>query len=268
MTNVIVNGNFDDGLNGWTTDATWSATLGIGGSPCAVLGNNQELFQVIPTVIGQEYTATFFLQFTNTGGGGDAVVFRLRSDPFVPPNYINVSILPNNIGSYVQYQYTFTPLTTSTLFYISDNDAALTYYVDDVSVVPTAVCYRGTSKVLSKNKIGYIEERNASDITTDHLVYDIMNEKFVPVVANSVTGPVSRFKMIPKGAINSDENIPSEDLYLTPGHTIVYQGKEVKARHLPFAVTKKLAPEAVYSIYCQERTIILINGTPVLADAR
>ena len=126
------------------------------------------------------------------------------------------------------------------------------------------ICYAATSKILTKNTLtDEINEINAEDIVTGtHEVYDITNECFIPVKLNIVTGLVNRFMQIKKDALGLNQ--PNEDFYVTSGHKIIIDGKEIKARHIPQAKRIKVKPQKVYSVCTDQRCPIMVNGLGVM----
>ena len=61
------------------------------------------------------------------------------------------------------------------------------------------------------------------------------------------------------------ENKPSDDFYVTSGHKIIIDGKEIKAGKIPQARRIKVDPENVYSIVTETRLPILVNNLVVIA---
>ena len=111
-----------------------------------------------------------------------------------------------------------------------------------------------------RNKISNI---NASDILSNiHQVYSINEKKFIPILYNIVTGPTIRYMKIEKDAFGEDQ--PNEDFFITSGHKIILDGKEIKAGNVPQAKRVKVNPEKVYSIVTEKQEPILINNIPVM----
>jgi len=141
----------------------------------------------------------------------------------------------------------------------------MTLVIDDISLVPQAICFAGDSLILTKNiqtnEIFEIEARNL--LSDKHEVFSVGDHKFIPVIYNIVTGPVNRFKLIKKDAIGINQ--PDHDFYVTTGHKIVINGIETKAKNIPQAKTVKIKPQEVYSICCEKHQPILINNLPVIA---
>ena len=93
--------------------------------------------------------------------------------------------------------------------------------------------------------------------------YSVKDDKFVPIKYNIVTGPTTRYMKIEKDALGTDK--PVADFYITSGHKLVIDGKEIKAGKIPQAKRVKVKPELVYSICTDQRQIILVNGLSVIA---
>ena len=127
------------------------------------------------------------------------------------------------------------------------------------------ICYSGKSKILTKNILtGEINEINAENVIAEtHEVYNITNECFVPVRLNIVTGLINRFMLIKKDAIGLNQ--PNEDFYVTSGHKLVIDGKEIKARDIQQAKRIKAKSQKVYSICIDKRCPIMVNGLSVMA---
>ena len=126
------------------------------------------------------------------------------------------------------------------------------------------ICYSGKSKILAKNKLtGEINEVNADEIIAGtHEVYNMTNNCFVPVKLNIVSGFVNHFMLIKKDLLGINQ--PSEDFYVTPGHMIMINGKETKARDIIQAIKITTEPQKVYSICTTRRYPIMINGLDVM----
>jgi len=127
-----------------------------------------------------------------------------------------------------------------------------------------ACCFSGSSNITVKlASDDVIKTILVSDlISGQHLVYDINQKKYVPVIYNAVMKPVKFFTEIQKDSIS--ENVPNENLYITGGHTVMYKGQPTKANKIPGATRVKTKPQNVYTICTNEQCVILVNNLPVL----
>lgn len=201
---------------------------------------------------GTTYTLSFWINPLNlpksvnviiTGGGGISQTVNL----------INANV-------YTQYSLSYTPTATGTvtLIFFGNN-----FRLDDVSLTENVICYRGDTKIFTKNLLGEEAYLPVKQITKDnHQVYSIAEQKFIPIIHNVVTGPYGRFRMIKKDLF--DENKPSEDTYFTSGHKIIYHGKETKVKNIPGAVLRRIKPEEIYTIVTKDHNVVLINNIPVV----
>jgi hypothetical protein len=127
----------------------------------------------------------------------------------------------------------------------------------------TPVCYRGDSLISVLNKATNEPElKLAKKITKDDLVFSVTQNKFVPVLLNIATYKNKHYKLLKKNCLG--ENKPSEDLYMTPGHPILYNGQETQASCVKEAVDFYCEEEEVYSIATNKREYILVNNVPSL----
>lgn len=139
--------------------------------------------------------------------------------------------------------------------------------LDDVSIVLLlGPCYMTDTEIYTKNiKTGVISYVPVKDITSDkYQVYSKKLDKFIPIRSVAVTNSSNRMIFIEKNAISN--NVPSKDLYITPGHVMIYCGKEVKARCYPHNKRIKIEPTKIYNITTDERTTIMASNIEVVAD--
>ncbi len=63
-----------------------------------------------------------------------------------------------------------------------------------------------------------------------HLVYDTSNQTFIKTIDILPTLSSNRIRVIYKDAFGPD--IPNRDFYITGGHRVFIDGKNIKVRHL------------------------------------
>jgi len=273
--NIVDNGGFETG-----SFPPW--TLSISPDPSTFVGHDkphsgryeanlgypfqglQTLSQTLTTIPGTTYTLSYWLAAT--------AIFESKGSSFFAlwdSNPILGSFVMNPGTTYINYTFSVTATTASTTLSFSFRTivAESFYYLDDVSVIsppaPPVICYSGESIVLTQNrKSKEIKELSAKEVIAGiHTVFDVDENIFVPVKCNVITGPTNRYMLLKKDALG--ENKPNEDFYVTSGHKIIYNGVEVKARHIPEAVRIKVQPEPVYSICTDKKRTIMVNGLPV-----
>lgn len=211
----------------------------------------------ILTTDGVAYTLTFVAASVGLGTGTKILNVNINGTDFIiDPEY----------NSYTLYSIQFVagPGTTTLEFY-TETSNTLEVALDTVSITQSAICYRGSSKVFSKNILtGEIAHVPVKDINVDNYhVYSSKTLCFIPLKYNIITGPYNRFIKIKKDLIS--KNKPSEDLYITSGHRIVYNGKEIKAKNVPGSEIVKIEPEFIYSLCVEENQPIVINNIDVIA---
>ncbi|MEM3063514.1 MAG: hypothetical protein QW303_08240, partial [Nitrososphaerota archaeon] len=94
------------------------------------------------------------------------------------------------------------------------------------------------------------------------MVYSITDKDFIPIRYNIVTGPTTDFYLIKENLLDISE--PFKNLYITPGHIILYKNNYTKAKNIPGATKVQVEPEKVYSICTNKKKTILVNGLPLL----
>lgn len=134
-------------------------------------------------------------------------------------------------------------------------------FMDDISVFTPAVCISGRTQIRVKESNDKISTIPASQVTKEHRVFDTQRKEYVKVLMNIETGPTKKIVRIPAGSLGKSS--PSEDLFLTTGHRVLYRGVETKARDLPGAVYVGV-PEKVYTFVCEHRCPIWANGADVM----
>ena len=133
--------------------------------------------------------------------------------------------------------------------------------VDDFSMVLVSIaCYRGDVKFsVIDTRTGESLVLPVSEIRSDrHLVYEANQEKYVPITHIVVFPPISKLVKL----TSSD----GEEVHLTPGHKVIFNGKEVKAIEVPGRERVVCEPSPVYSIILKERGIVIGNGLSMVAD--
>lgn len=128
-------------------------------------------------------------------------------------------------------------------------------------------CFSADSLILTKNiKTHVISEVRAANVYSDtHMVFNAKENIFVPIIYNIVSDPIGKFILIEKDSI--EPNVPHTDLYITPGHMIYLNGKEVKARNVSQGKRINTEPQTIYSICTRKRCPILVNGMGVMTWA-
>ena len=264
MANLIQNGDFSAGLTGWT-----AANIAL---------NNGIFNNAPPSAQMVGFTASLTQSITIPQAGIYNLNFFVLAQQPVFPNTLTVDIngvlspfIIPNINIWNQFGINFNALagsTTISFFNTSGfpNTPGISIFLDDVSVTAIPIiCYSGESIVNCRNKITReIADVKVKDITsTTHEVYSTKNKKFVPVKYNILPGITNRFMLIKKDSLG--ENQPSEDFYVTSGHILLINGKEIKARRVPGAKRIKVNSEKVYSICVENRQPIMVNGLEVMA---
>jgi hypothetical protein len=218
----------------------------------------ESLCQTVPTVNNTPYVWAFWAKHTANSGTRE-FSFTINGVDVSAGRRLNT-----------EYTYYVTP-------FVSDNsgstticfDARITspdYLVDQVIVTfPTNICYSGESLVRTRNiQSGEIGDTPAKFVTSDmHEVFSCVQNKFVPVIYNIVTGPTQKFFIIEKDSLAV--GLPSHDFLVTGGHCIELDGKIVKVRDIPSAKKIPVVPQPIYSICISKKSPILINGLNVLA---
>ena len=237
MTNLFQNGDFSLPLApAWTANLV-VRDLTIGDpSPSARFELQQGLLK--PTLQQSAFLGGLiglfqltFSVFVQTTGAGLTV---LRD------NDINIFTATPIPGSFVTFSFVFSAGDTFpdvTIIFVNDQVNG-NVWLDNVSLVRVGggICYAGKSKILARNTLTKkISTTNAEDIVSGtHEVFNMTTKSFVPVKLNIVTNDVNHYMLIKKDILS--KNHPSEDFYVTPGHMLMINGKEVKARDIPQAI--------------------------------
>lgn len=142
--NLVTNGDFETGsLSGWigggttsisTVDpyaGTYDAQFGPGYAP---LSQGIPGYDPIPTVVGQNYTLTFFLNNENNNGR----FFYFIGDYGGSINLNAISPTPTAGTGYQEYTASYTAKTTNAYLIFQDNvNSTGIYRLDNVSLTPT-----------------------------------------------------------------------------------------------------------------------------------
>lgn len=273
MANLIINGGFDNSnitVAPWTQGTFTDGSLNVlngtfQSSPnsAGLLGTTNSLLQTnIPTIIGQSYRLTFYSISVLGSGAGQGFNVQVNSDPAVP----FVTQGANTFAGVPQSQLIFVADTTTTsIEFLRPVNNGTSIAIDTVVLVQVAICYTGDSLVYSKNIVsGEISSVPVSEIkSTSHLVFSTEKNKFVPIIHNIVSGPYTEFVILKKNVIA--DNIPNKDLYITSGHVVVIDNKEIKAKNVKGKCRVKLTPQKLYSICTHDRQTISINNMNVMA---
>lgn len=189
-------------------------------------------------------------------GGKTQTTYPLPNSPLIDAGNNNIV---STYFVYPQVLYNEIPIDQRGFFRIIN-----TVDIGSVEFDSRAVCYSGDSIILTKNiQTDKIENIKASELLSHlHHVFCISENQFIPVKYNIVTGNINRFIKIEKDALG--ENKPSETFYVTTGHKLLIDGKEIKSKKIPQGKRIKVKPQKVYSIVTEKRVPILVNNLAVM----
>ena len=263
---LIVNGDFSDQLNGWSAVSVNLNNIIFNQAPpsAQLVGPGALLQQTISTTPGNTYALSFFVRAEESNG---ALSVEINNIPISGAIAIN----PTNIWIQRTFLFNATSTTTNITFFNRSNLLLLSIFLDDISVSiglgGGVICYSGDSIITCKNKLtGRITDVKARDvIASTHEVYDTKNKKYIPIKYNIISGLTERFMLIKKDALG--KNKPTADFYVTSGHVLLINGKEIKARDIQCAKRVKVESEKVYSICTENSQPILVNGLDVMTWA-
>lgn len=294
MANIVINGNFDAGLSDWLTETSndggvsWfpsgdinlDPSQGIGGTNCAhyvlSLGILVRLKQEsIPVMEGESYAIQYYARRdNNVPGAGIANVFAIYEAGTNNVIYQSSPSLAALTYSGNGAIFVIPPGVTKIDLIIEANYFELSpqpspkeaFYVDEISIIQYLVCYSGRSVVKCQDtetgEIGWVRV-DCLD-SSRHLVFNTACQEYVKVERVVKAGRTSRFFVFRQGCL--DGTNPIEDFYITAGHKVLYKGVETKVRDMPHRKRKNLKwIEDVYSLVCQDRCPLLINGMEVMA---
>lgn len=282
MTELLYNNNFFingagpiEPADGWmlgNVDDGFRTTFGAEGIPpnpsgstyiialtsIATAGFQSTLQQFgVPTINSQAYNLTMWVYATGPGSAGDDMTI------FPPGGPSSSQIFPA-YNIWVPISVPYVASGPGNLTFLADNMDIRTVYIDFPSILAPIICYSGDSLVLVKDvQTNMVKEIEAREITQDNYqVFDISANEFIDIEANKKTGPVKFYALLKKDCISA--NVPSADFYITKGHYVFVDGKEIKAGKLKQAqIVKAPANEIVYSICTEQRTLIQVNGMAV-----
>ncbi|MEM3063414.1 MAG: hypothetical protein QW303_07720, partial [Nitrososphaerota archaeon] len=233
--------------------------------------NTSSLEQFLPTSIGATYELSYWIHKINGYFPNDYFEAQWNNTTVKGSrlDYSN-SNSSETVNRYKRYSFDVTANSEHSLLkFVFNVPTKFPFLLDTVAVTlkalpPSIICYSGNSLVLTKNILTQeIKEIPAKKVLSNkHLVYSVTDKKFIPVKYNIVTGPTTEYYLIKKHLL--DENEPFEDLYVTPGHIILYKGNYTKAKNIPGATKVQVEPEKVYSICTNKKKTILVNGLPLL----
>lgn len=130
-------------------------------------------------------------------------------------------------------------------------------------IVP--ICYAGSSIALIKDfNTHEIKNIMIKDIDINqHLIYSYIVNDFVEIKYNVISGYVTNFILIKKNSLGL--NYPSNDLYITGNHPIIYNNKEILAQDIKQGIKIKTPPQYIYSLVTLNREPIYINNLQVMS---
>ena len=272
--NIVQNCGFETGsLNPWIIESGTSLisiSISIPHTGTYTLkqgnfGSIKTVSQTLSTVPGAIYELKYFV-WMNFGDDPTNYFSAVWNGSEIPDSIISIisNISPDQ---YIQFTF-FGLLATSNntvLSFRHRNDLGF-YRLDDVSVVfSSGPCFHGKSKLLTKNiQTSEIATINAFEVLSGvHEVFSINDQQFTPVIHNIVAGPNTDFMLIKKDTFGI--NVPFDDFYITEGHPIIINGKEIEAKNISQAQKIKLEPSLVYTICINKREPFNVNNLDVLS---
>ena len=272
MTNLVINPCFDDNFNNWIVSGFVIGTI----SHCGSTTNSALITgPVVNSSLGQNgigtgfgsYTLTYYIYLENTPTNPFDIITTIRG----PGNLILFEDVTSSTSLTIDdwtvrsFPYVAIGATSIEIHVLAPNSTEFNLYFDDFSIIESVICFSGNSLIYAKNiETGIIENVLAKDIISGvHQVFSTIEQKFVPVIYNIVTGPTRRYMWIKKNAIAPDQ--PSSNFYVTSGHYLMINGVKIKAGKIPQAKRIKVKPEMVYTICTNEGGPILVNGLEVFS---
>ena len=266
--NLIINGNFTQPL-----PPEWIANMvgqdEILGRPSVIFAPQGSLTQIItpPLPVNVGLLQLDFDVFVQVQGAGLSVV-AIVDIPM--DDRIILTAVPTTPNIFTHFSVVFSAglgiLDLVEAIAFINNQAVGNVWLLNVILVKVGgeICYAGESKILARNTLtNKINTTNAEDIISGtHEVFNVTTKSFVPVKLNIVTGLVNKYMLIKKNILG--KNQPSDDFYVTAGHMIMLNGKEVKAKDIPHAIKVSVLPQKVYSVCTDQRCPILVNNLSVM----
>jgi hypothetical protein len=256
-------GTGNPSLTGWDSDNivvdTFSPSPPTGITCTNYAKNNSTAFATLDQTIsglatGSPYNLSFYATSTNAA------------------NILGVSIGTTSTtqialtSNWEPYNIPFTANGNNILFINFTTFANSNVAITQISITSTpGPCFRGDSKILTRNiQTGEIRTINASQVRSAvHEVFSINDKQFIPIIYNIVSGPNTNFVLIKKDTFG--ENQPSDDFYITGGHPIVIDGKEIESQNIPQGSNVNISPCLVYTFCTKKREPLMINGLAVLS---
>ena len=264
--NLLVNGSFETGtFAGWTVVLPAAFTIRTDPPPqegtfyarVGAATQTGSISQTVTTIVGGIYLLSFWAR-------------GVLQNPQVPysigdTSYMSPPVTLTPVWTNVTQVFEATSTSTLVLFQTPTVGADV-YEIDNITFILLAgPCFSGKSLVYCKNSnTGNISTIMAKNIVAgEHDVYNVNENKFVPVVHSIIASTTTRYMLIKKNLLGPDK--PFEDFYVTTGHKIVINGVEKKAKDIEGAIKVKVPAEKIYTICVENRAPILINGLNVMA---
>ena len=294
MNNLVVNGGFDDNsLSPWETDndaspykinvtdleyygkddpdilnpsPCYSAKIESFSSDTGKVTIQQQIFNMI---VGNLYTLSFAINKFDSDLQKGYFEFGIGGG-----NLDNDSIQLEDLENeeWYVFNYCFVAQTDDAMLHFTTYDMSpnCVLYLDAVSItlIPPP-CFSGKSLVRTKNiKTGEVADIPADQVLSSvHHVFRTDTNEFVPIIYNANTGSTLRYIKIAKDAMG--ENRPTEDLFITSGHTLFVDGKFIKAGQLEQGKVHKIdTAEKIYTIATHKAYPIWINGLDVMTYSK
>lgn len=280
--NIIYNPGFELGAlitaNGWSTESnSGTAVLNTSdprtGDACLQLSVDaneivREYQYYVTCLVGASYRVSLWVKSISSITDIDV---NTGIENVSPNPIINIAFSPNgsvDATNYTEIIFDFVATNPVYDFIVrngSPNDDSLTILIDDINVFRTSViCFAGDSRIYVRDDQGHESYARIDAITSQHhQVYQPNTATFEPIIYNAITGPTNRFAMIRENLLGP--GIPFQDLYLTTGHRVMYNGVSTKARDIPGVVIKKHTNQNVYTIVTQDKSTIMVNGLEAVA---
>jgi hypothetical protein len=146
MSNIVINGDFENASTGWTLGAG-TAVSDIGpphNNVCVFLhsGTPTDTTQIIPTDASANYTLTYSLK-SDGGGNGQYFSVLINGQEYgasIVKNINGIKILPstsdsNGLFDWTVYSFDITAPSTSTILTFRGQNDPTRFYLDDISLI-------------------------------------------------------------------------------------------------------------------------------------